>query len=127
MADDARLGLSPRQRKAALALVAGHEIATAAAVAGVSESTLYRWRRQDEFQRALRALQSELIVEHQTGLVGLLRGNRDVLAGIRDDESQPGHVRLRAVEIIENSLRAWRDAVEFEERLSELERAVGDA
>lgn len=126
MADEARFDLSPKQRKAIESILSGNELEVAAAAAGVSPSTIYRWRRSDEFQAALRASQAELVQDHVTALSGMLRGNRDVLLAIRDDSGTPAHVRLRAVELIESTLRSWKEFADFEDRLAELERMVGN-
>jgi len=116
--------LSPKQQAALTALLSGHEMETAAAAAGVNVSTLYRWKRSDDFRQALRDAQSELIDDHTAGLVGILRGNRDTLIEIRDDSSQPGHVRLRAVELIESSLRNWLEHKVIAEELDKLWEAI---
>lgn len=126
MTDNGRFDLSTKQRKALASLLGGNENEVAAAAAGVSASTLYRWKQQDNFQAAMRAAQGELIADHTTALSGLLKGNRDVLLSIRDDAEQPGHVRLRAIEIIETTLRNWRDVADFEERLTALEAALSE-
>jgi len=115
--------LSHKQMVAVRSLLGGNENEVAAAAAGVTVGTLYKWKRQDAFQEALRDGQASMVADHCAALSGLLRGNRDVLVGIRDDTSQPGHVRLRACEIIETTLRQWRDVAEFEARLAALEQA----
>ena len=52
-------GLTPTQRVALAALVSGQTLAAAAARAGVCRKTLFNWRRQPAFNRALTELGRE--------------------------------------------------------------------
>lgn len=124
MSENSSSDLSPKQRIALESLLAGNEVETVAAAAGVTATTIYRWKRQKAFQGAMRDAQADLVSEHTAALSGMLRGNRDVLVEIRDDPDTPAHVRLRAVEIIESTLRSWREFSDFEERLTALEAQI---
>lgn len=117
--------INSKQRKAIESLCAGHDLETTATIAGVHPTTVSRWRNHDEgFIAALREAQANLVDDHSAGLVTMLGGNRDVLLEIRDDVNQPGHIRLRAVEIIENSLLRWREHKEMFERMAEIEAMI---
>ncbi len=90
--------LSPKQRAAVSALAAGLSVKSAAEAAGVSASTLARWRRLPVFNEAVRR---ELeVITHQQGerLLGTVRSGVTRLRKLIHDPD--GHLALSAVRLL---------------------------
>ena len=115
--------LTPRQRKAITALCAAKSITSAAKDAGVSESQLHRWLRQEDFRRELDTAQAQLIDGLSRQLATLAGGAMVALAdGLQ--RSEPTMVRLKAADSILKHLLSIRELATLEARLTELESAV---
>lgn len=109
-----------KQRLAIAALLSDGDVSKAAAVAGVSRQTLYRWQRDDGFVTALRAAESDAwrtLTRRMAGL-GDAAANalRDALA-----EDQPIAVRLRAVALLTERGPALAELTDLITRLEALE------
>jgi len=113
--------LTRKQSLAVRALVANTSLEDAANQAGVSTRTIYRWRQQPHFVAALNRAISCEIGQTVTDLVGDMRNNRTVMLAIRDDDENAPSVRLRAAELIDDSLLRWRTVLDTEQRLTRLE------
>lgn len=119
---DTKNSLTAKQRRAADALAAGARQEDAAIAAQVHVATVYRWLSDnDAFAAHVKHLQAAASDEHIRALTAELKYNRDVMRAARDDDAAPWHVRLKAVAMLEDSLLRWRDAVDVEQRLSEIE------
>lgn len=119
--------LTPKQRAAVEALALGMTQPEAALTAQCGTRTLQRWLTLDDFQAELRRLQRLASDDHVRALTAELANNRQVMVRARDDITAQWSTRLRAAAMLEESLLRWRDVGEFEDRLSELERAIEDA
>jgi transposase-like protein len=110
-----------RKRAAAVqALITHATLKDAAEAAGISETTLARWRRDPEFRAELAQAQGDAVA----GMVGQLVALADhAVTAIHDglDAEQPIHVRLRAADIYLGKLLLLRQMVDFEQRLQALE------
>lgn len=115
--------LSPKQRAAVAALVAGtpRGVLGAAEAAGVSEQALHRWLKQPAFRAALAAAQEDAIAGAVRELTGLAASAVDVLRAVMDDSNASDGVRVRAAVAALELLLRLRDSVEFERRLAALE------
>lgn len=78
------------------ALAQGKTISAAAKTAGVSRPTLYAWRRDREFRRALRQAREAEAVEHAEALARVREAAIDTIREIMLDGTQPGQTRLNA-------------------------------
>ena len=116
--------ITPKQRRALEALLAGEDIATAAQTAGVARQTLHRWQQEEHFARALQEAESLALEGLSRALVGL---GELATQAIRDglQPEQPIAIRLRAADLLTNRLLAIRQAIDFEQRLQELEQQIG--
>ena len=81
------------------ALAQGKSISAAAKAASVSRPTIYAWRRDRDFRRALKQAREAEAVEHAEALARVREAAIDVIRGIMLDGTQPGQTRLNA---------AWR-------------------
>ena len=119
--------LTPRQRGAVIALATAPTVEAAAAAAGVSRKTVYRWMDSPAFVAAVEAAQADVLTAAQRKLGAALGAATAAILAIMADDSNPAHVRLRAAEMVIDSLLKLKQVGEFERRLSELEAANGNA
>lgn len=109
-----------KQRMAIAALLSDGDVSKAAAAAGVSRQTLYRWQRDDAFTAALRAAEGDAWRTLTRRMAGLgdaaATALRDALA-----EDQPIAVRLRAVALLTERGPALWELVDLEARIAALE------
>lgn len=107
------------------AIMTGATVAQAAKAAGVTDRTGYTWLHLPEVKDQLRQAQTTTINVAGLRLVALVEGAIDALADVLDRPSAPGqnNKRLAAVSMLEIALK-WRQAVDYEERILELERLV---
>ena len=113
--------LTPRQHTAAAALIATATVAEAAASAGVSERTLYRWLKLPEF-RALIAQQESQIIDSAVHQLVNIQG--EAIETMRDmfRHSDNEWIKMHAARFMLNSLLKLRVQQTFESRLEELEQ-----
>ena len=88
MSENVAKRMTPRQRKALTALLAGARWKEAAAVAGVSERTVHRWREQEAFAFELQRLSAAAVKEAAIRLSGTVH-NR-IRPEMWSNESMPG-------------------------------------
>jgi len=84
------------RRLAIAALLTGCSIVAAAGAAGISESTLYRWLRQDQFQQQLKTARQQAFDRAIRYLSNVSVQAAEVLAKIMLDEKVPPNARVRA-------------------------------
>lgn len=113
--------LSPQQAAALETLLASGSLARAAAVAGISERTLRRWRSSPAFRRAYSAEVRLLMAEARSSLQSAAG---DAVQTLRDGLSRGSAASKArcARALVELALRVADDDVA--ERLDELEREV---
>lgn len=124
MAENVKNSLTTKQRRAAEALASGLRIEEAALAAQVSERTIYRYLQERAFTAELQRLLSVASDEHMRALTGELASNRAVMTAARDDEEASWTVRLKAADMLSSELAKWREIVDFEQRLLELEQRI---
>ena len=113
--------LSPRQRRAVVALLAGDDPTAAAAAAGCSVRTLHRWKRSPAVREALAAGAREMFAE----ALALLRASAPAaaveLARLRREGSDA--VKLRAAVAVFRVCQA-ANLEDLEARVAALEAAA---
>ena len=115
--------LTAKQRAAVRALVTSRTVREAEQAAGVSTSTMHRWRKQSAFSEAVREAEKAL---YQDGLRRLLTdqaANLDRIIELRD-EGDGDAVRLRAAVALEGALSKRFEGLtleEIEDRIAALE------
>jgi hypothetical protein len=124
-------GLTARQLAAIAALVEGKPVAKAAAAAGVLESTLYRWRQDPAFQRALQRAEDAAFA---ATLAALRRAGAQAVAvcvelmrptpAVQDSRIAARTLRLRAAGVVLGHLLKSNEHLDLERRLAALESSA---
>lgn len=119
--NEAAGGLTLPQRRMIDALVAGQTQPEAAAVAGVSRTTVQRWVRLPNVRQALHDAQAAAVEEAARAAVGRMRAAVETIESVMSDGDTPAHVRLSAArELLAAGGRLYELAM-FGERLTRLE------
>lgn len=114
--------LTPKQRRAAQSLLTTADTTQAAAAAGVSRDTIYRWLRLPEFRGELQQATGAVMESLARGLVTLGARALAVLAAALDDPEAPQAVKIRAADIILSRLLELQELVVMQGQIEELER-----
>jgi hypothetical protein len=118
-------GTPPYRRddsKLLVALASGATIRKAAAIAGCSETTVMRRLEQEDFRRELARLRSRMVDRAVGKLAASLAAASATLRRLLKGQSET--VRLGAARAIHELHRGWRESLELERRLAELEAKV---
>ena len=118
--------ITARQRKAIRALLEHGDVASAAEAAGVTRQTLYRWRKQEHFKRALAEAEGEALEGLSRALVRLGEKATETLEQAMDGAEKES-TKVRAADIVLSRLLQLRELVELEERVNELEKKLSRA
>jgi len=114
--------LSTRQRRFIVALLASATVRDAAAEAGVSESTAWRYLAAEPVRSELARRQGALLTRLSANLAADCEKARRVLVDAIENPQTRDHLRIRAAEaVLSHSLRMAQFAA-LEDRVSELER-----
>jgi len=95
--------LPPRQQQAALLLAAGKTLGEVAERVGTSYTTVYRWRRKQEFIAYEHSLVSARNTSFQEHLEGGAIQAVQYLAGVLADPAQPVAVKLKVADSLVNA------------------------
>jgi hypothetical protein len=110
-----------RKREAAIASLLEHpSLAAAAEHCGISQRTIRRWLRDEEFSKQCRAERSRLLETTTNMLRAKSAEAVQVLVDLSNDKAAPPAVRVSAARSV-ISLAIGAEMLELEERLSELE------
>lgn len=112
--------LTIKQRAAVMALLTEGDASKAAAAAGVSRQSLYRWMKDPAFAAALRAAEADALRGLSRRLAGLGDAAADALRDALDEE-QPIGVRLRAADLVTQRGPALLELTDLLERVAALE------
>lgn len=125
MSDDVTAELTTKQRAAIVALLVEGDASKAAAAAGVSRQSLYRWMKQPVFAAELRAAEGEALRSLARQLAGL---GDAAAAAVRDGlkEEQAIAVRLRAAALHLEKLGPVMDLADLVERVTQLEDRLNE-
>jgi hypothetical protein len=124
MSENGVKNLTPRQRKAIEALLAGAKLNEAAVAAGVHPRTLSRWKEQEAFAFHLRRLSTLAVKDAATRLTGGMDAMLDVLQEVALDDEAPRHVRIRAALGWIDRQTKLVEVADILERLESLEAVV---
>lgn len=129
--NDGRKNLTRLQRSAVTAMVTTRTAKEAAALAGCSESSIYKWNRRPEFKAAIAEYEAMIrdAVRHE--LAAKAGEALDVIGGVMtgevvDTEDTRASVRLRAALGWMDLVYKTGDQAEIEARVSALEARLGD-
>ena len=119
-------GLTRRQERAIEALLTTTTRAEAAQAAGCAESSIYKWLVDPVFMAEL--IRRENILRRETGrqLAQDAKKALDLIRGFIEDERTDKRLRLKAADLWLSYLIKTQDDSEIEERLTALERRLGE-
>lgn len=120
------MSLQSNQRKALEAITAGATIEQAAAIADVTETTVYRWRSENAngFMDALQEANERILADTVTALTVASVQAVQILIEVASDEESPASVRVSAAKAILDSTIKVRELYDIERRISELENRL---
>lgn len=125
MAENVRAGLSPKHRKAAELLVAGHSVRETAAALGVSDRTIRRWAKRPEIVQILQELQEEAWGATVRKLRSLGERAVTTLGEVMRDRQAPPMARVGAARATLELITKLAEVEDLRRRLERLE-AVAD-
>lgn len=116
-----------RQTKFILSLLEGNTVAQSADLAGVAERTAFLWLKEDVVKDQLREVQTQAMLLAGARLTAVVVKAIDALEDVIDRPAQTGagNKRLAAGAVLDLCVK-WQQAVNYEDRILELERLVKD-
>lgn len=112
---------SQNQKRFLTALLAHARLRDAAAAAGVSEATAYRYLRDTAFRAELSRAQDDALSEVTRQCVAAATEAVQTLAAIAGDTTAPAGARVQAARAILESALRFAEVVDLAQRVSELE------
>lgn len=116
--------LSPKKQRCITALLSEPSIRDAARVVGITEQTVHRWLKSDDFQREYQAARSDLYQFGITRLQAMMSQAIDRIEGLLDAKDTPPTVLLGTCKLVIESAQASYREEEFIERLKRLEKEL---
>jgi hypothetical protein len=113
-----------KQERAISALLQAPSLKDAAKEAGISEATLHRWLKDEDFQTAYRAAKRE-VVNHAICRLQRASGKAvETLEGVMKGAGNPATSRVSAAKIILEMALKGLEVEDLERRIADLERIV---
>ena len=116
--------LPPKQRIALEAILSGNSQREAARIAEVTEDTVRRWVREERFQAAMKAAESEMLSSVSRNLTRVGEKAISTLEAVLDSQTAPAHVKVRAADTVLARLIPVRELVDTDERIAALEQRL---
>lgn len=91
---------------------------------GLSKSTVYRYKNNSKFQKALHERKAAIVTAAVNRMRGYLLKDIDFLQHIIEDPNTTAQVKVYAVQTLMNQLRDWTTTADIMERLQELQKEV---
>lgn len=117
-------GLRENERMAAELLARGKTCREVARALGISERALYNWRKRPTVQRAVYALQQELIDASESKGLALMPDAIATLTDIMNDERARASDRIAASRALLNGAAAYQERKLLERTVSDLENQI---
>ncbi len=117
-------GLRENERMAAELLARGKTCREVARALGISERALYNWRKRPAVQRAVYALQQELIDTSESKGLALMPEAITTLTEIMNDSSARASDRIAASRALLNGAAAYQERKLLERTVSDLESQI---
>ncbi len=117
-------GLRENERMAAELLARGKTCREVSRALGISERALYNWRKKPVVQRAIYALQQELIDVSESKGLALMPDAIATLTEIMHDESARASDRIAASRALLNGAAAYQERKMLERTVSDLESQI---
>jgi len=117
-------GLRENERMAAELLAQGKTCREIARALGISERALYNWRKRPAVQRAVYALQQELIDTSESKGLALMPEAITTLTEIMNDPNARASDRIAASRALLNGAAAYQERKLLERTVSDLEHQI---
>lgn len=117
-------GLREQERLAADLLARGKTCREVARALGISEKTLYNWRKRPAVQRAIYNMQQELIESSESRHVALMPDAIKTLTDIMNDPAARASDRIAASRALLNGAAAYQERKLLERTVSDLEAQI---
>jgi len=117
-------GLRENERMAAELLARGKTCREVARALGISERALYNWRKRPAVQRAVYALQQELIDTSESKGLALMPEAITTLTEIMNDPQARAADRIAASRALLNGAAAYQERKMLERTVSDLEAQI---
>ena len=117
-------GLRENERMAAELLARGKTCREVARALGIAEKTLYNWRKRPAVQRAVYALQQELIDVSESKGLALMPDAIATLTQIMNDQEARAADRIAASRALLNGAAAYQERKLLERTVSDLESQI---
>lgn len=113
---------SAKQEKSLAALLTEKDLRSAAAKAGVSETTLWRWLKEDDFLAEYRRLRRDAV---EQAAAQLQQASSEAVETLRKNLScgNPTAENVAAKTILEQSIKTI-EILDLQERLEQIENAI---
>ncbi len=118
--------ITSKQRKAIEALAGGTTNEQAAIYAGVTERTIYKWHIDPAFSQALTDASGVILSDTIRALTASAVSAVETLKTIAEDKAEKGSTRVSAARAILDSTIRLKEIIEFEKRITALERAIDE-
>jgi hypothetical protein len=120
-------GQTRKRQQAIACLLSAPTIALAAQNCGISESTLARWLREDDFARAYRLAQREALSQAIATLQAAAGSAVTVLRAAMLDQTATSASRVAAARVILEFSFRGAEIADLQERLETIEAQLGEA
>lgn len=117
-------GLRENERMAAELLARGKTCREVSRALGISERALYNWRKKPVVQRAIYAVQQELIDTSESRGLALMPDAIATLTAIMNDENARASDRIAASRALLNGAAAYQERKMLERTVSDLENQI---
>ena len=102
----------------------GATLKAAAASAGISETTLWRWLREPTFKNAYRSARSEALAQATAKLQALAAEAVETLVEVHRNQQIGAHIRVSAARAVLELAYKVHEMEDLEKRIEALEEAV---
>lgn len=114
--------LKPKQESFMFALITEPTVTKAYQKANISNSTAYKWLKDETFKQALMEFRRELMKQTTAKLQANSIGAIDTLVAIMEDENQPANARVQSSRTILEYAYKGLELEDIQERLDRLEQ-----
>jgi hypothetical protein len=118
--------LTPKEETTIQALLSHATLKQAAAAAGISDATLWRWLRKDHFRKAYLEARRSVVHQSFSRFQQLAADAPAVVYDIMNNDKESGPTRIAAAKMIVDNARKGVELEDTDERLAEVETMLRD-
>ena len=113
--------LTPKQEAAIAALISHNTVKKAAAAAGVTEVTLWRWQKQPHFHKAYMVARWKVVQQAMANIQNTTSKAAAFLAKVLDDDLQDPRIKMAATRLVLSSSLKAVELEDHAERMNEIQ------